>query len=104
MQVMHDDDNNITICTALYQSSCFFIIMSPAEGLHFSALVIVSTCSLCCSQWMHKLHRLRAGSLQEEGGVAGPPPHRQPPPVVRSTPCNQGRGDDSSPLGVVCTK
>ena len=42
MQVMHDDDNNITICTALYQSSGFFIIMSPAEGLHFSALV-----SLC---------------------------------------------------------
>ena len=40
MQVMHDDDNNITICTALYQSSGFFIIMSPAEGLHFSALVI----------------------------------------------------------------
>ena len=36
---MHDDDNNITICTALYQSSGFFIIMSPAEGLHFSALV-----------------------------------------------------------------
>ncbi len=21
----------------------------------------------CCSQWVHKLHRLRAGSLQEEG-------------------------------------
>ena len=41
MQVMHDDDNNITICTALYQSSGFFIIMSPAEGLHFSALVIL---------------------------------------------------------------
>ena len=40
MQVMHDDDNNITICTALYQSSGFFIIMSPAEGLHFSALVM----------------------------------------------------------------
>ncbi len=39
MQVMHDDDNNITICTA-YQSSGFFIIMSPAEGLHFSALVL----------------------------------------------------------------
>ena len=39
MQVMHDDDSNITICTALYQSSGFFIIMSPAEGLHFSALV-----------------------------------------------------------------
>ena len=36
MQVMHDDDNNITICTALYQS---FGFMSPAEGLHFSALV-----------------------------------------------------------------
>ena len=44
MQVMHDDDNNITICTALYQSSGFFIIMSPAEGLHFSALVIIWTC------------------------------------------------------------
>ena len=43
MQVMHDDDNNITICTALYQSSGFFIIMSPAEGLHFSALVVIST-------------------------------------------------------------
>ena len=43
MQVMHDDDNNITICTALYQSSGFFIIMSPAEGLHFSALVLIST-------------------------------------------------------------
>ena len=42
MQVMHDDDNNITICTALYQSSGFFIIMSPAEGLHFSALVIIA--------------------------------------------------------------
>ena len=42
MQVMHDDDNNITICTALYQSSGFFIIMSPAEGLHFSALVFYS--------------------------------------------------------------
>ena len=42
MQVMHDDDNNITICTALYQSSGFFIIMSPAEGLHFSALVLCS--------------------------------------------------------------
>ena len=40
MQVMHDDDSNITICTALYQSSGFFIIMSPAEGLHFSALVL----------------------------------------------------------------
>ncbi len=38
---MHDDDNNITICTALYQSSGFFIIMSPAEGLHFSALVVL---------------------------------------------------------------
>ena len=37
MQVIHD---NITICTALYHSSGFFIIMSPAEGLHFSALVI----------------------------------------------------------------
>ena len=44
MQVMHDDDNNITICTALYQSSGFFIIMSPAEGLHFSALVGLSVC------------------------------------------------------------
>ena len=43
MQVMHDDDNNITICTALYQSSGFFIIMSPAEGLHFSALVCLLT-------------------------------------------------------------
>ena len=43
MQVMHDDDNNITICTALYQSFGFFIIMSPAEGLHFSALVYIST-------------------------------------------------------------
>ena len=43
MQVMHDDDNNITICTALYQSSGFFIIMSPAEGLHFSALVFFGT-------------------------------------------------------------
>ena len=42
MQVMHDDDNNITICTALYQSSGFFIIMSPAEGLHFSALVKIA--------------------------------------------------------------
>ena len=41
VQVMHDDDNNITICTALYQSSGFFIIMSPAEGLHFSALVTI---------------------------------------------------------------
>ena len=28
------------ICTALYHSSGFFIIMSPAEGLHFSALVL----------------------------------------------------------------
>ena len=36
MQVMHDDDNNITIIM-LYQS---FGFMSPAEGLHFSALVI----------------------------------------------------------------
>ena len=44
MQVMHDDDNNITICTALYQSSGFFIIMSPAEGLHFSALVCLFVC------------------------------------------------------------
>ena len=51
---------------------------------------------------MHKLHRLRAGSLQEEGGVAGPPPHRQPPPVVCSILHNHGRGDDSSPLGIVC--
>ena len=41
MQVMHDDDNSITICTALYQSSGLFIIMSPAEGLHFSALVFI---------------------------------------------------------------
>ena len=32
---MHDDDNNITIIM-LYQS---FGFMSPAEGLHFSALV-----------------------------------------------------------------
>ena len=39
MQVMHDDDNNITICTALYQSFRSFGFMSPAEGLHFSALV-----------------------------------------------------------------
>ena len=46
MQVMHDDDNNITICTALYQSSGFFIIMSPAEGLHFSALVYYSLVSI----------------------------------------------------------
>ena len=45
MQVMHDDDNNITICTALYQSSGFFIIMSPAEGLHFSALVCLFVCN-----------------------------------------------------------
>ena len=37
MQVIRD--NNITICTALYHSSGFFIIMSPAEGLHFSVLV-----------------------------------------------------------------
>ena len=36
MQVMHD--NNITLCTALYHSSGFFIII-PTEGLHFSALV-----------------------------------------------------------------
>ncbi len=42
MQVMHDDDNNIIICNP---SSGFFIIMSPAEGLHFSALVsTVITC------------------------------------------------------------
>ena len=41
MQVMHDDDNNITICTALYQS---FGFMSPAEGLHFSALVCLFVC------------------------------------------------------------
>ena len=46
MQVMHDDDNNITICTALYQSFGFFIIMSPAEGLHFSALVMYVGLSL----------------------------------------------------------
>ena len=45
MQVMHDDDNSITICTALYQSSGFFIIMSPAEGLHFSALVCLFVCN-----------------------------------------------------------
>ncbi len=45
MQVMHD--NNITIlCTALYHSSGFFIIMSPAEGLHFSALVYYSIISV----------------------------------------------------------
>ena len=41
MQVIHD--NNITICTAslyaLHYISGFFLIMSPAEGLHFSALV-----------------------------------------------------------------
>ncbi len=30
----------ITTCAALYNSSGFFIIMSPAEGLHFSALVL----------------------------------------------------------------
>ena len=39
MQVMHDDDNNITICTALYQSFGSSGFMSPAECLHFSALV-----------------------------------------------------------------
>ena len=32
----------ITTCTVLYHCSGFFIIMSPAEGLHFSALVIFS--------------------------------------------------------------
>ena len=42
---MHDDDNSITICTALYQSSGLFIIMSPAEGLHFSALVYTGASS-----------------------------------------------------------
>ena len=46
MQVMHDDDNTITICAALYQSSGFFIITSPAEGLHFSALV---GCAVTCA-------------------------------------------------------
>ena len=30
----------ITTCTVLYHCSGIFIIMSPAEGLHFSALVI----------------------------------------------------------------
>ena len=41
-----------TLCTALYHSSGFFIIMSPAEeGLHFSALVILK-----CS-WMRTLTR-----------------------------------------------
>ena len=44
MQVMHDDDNNITICTALYQSFGSFGFMSPAEGLHFSALVCLFVC------------------------------------------------------------
>ncbi len=48
MQVIHD--NNITICTALY--FWFLLIMSPAEGLHFSALVIciylfTSNCTFC---------------------------------------------------------
>ena len=50
MQVMHDDYNNITICTALYQSSGFFIIMSPAEGLHFSALGLFVCLFVCLSQ------------------------------------------------------
>ena len=53
MQVMHDDDNNITICTALYQSSGFFIIMSPAEGLHFSALVCLFV--MCESTHLHAM-------------------------------------------------
>ena len=53
MQVMHDDDNNITICTALYQSSGFFIIMSPAEGLHFSALVCLFVCLFVTSISTH---------------------------------------------------
>ena len=67
MQVMHDDDNNITICTALYQSSGFFIIMSPAEGLHFSALVCLFVClsqvylltwmPQCCVYSIDSLHR-----------------------------------------------
>ena len=34
--------------------------------------------------------------------MAGPPPHRQPPPEVCLTPRNHGKGDDSLPLGVVC--
>ena len=55
MQVMHDDDNSITICTALYQSSGFFIIMSPAEGLHFSALVFLET--------MHQKNWILYGSI-----------------------------------------
>ena len=42
-----------------------------------------------------KLDRLRAGSLQEEGGVSGPPPRKLPHPVVCSTPRNHERGDDS---------
>ena len=53
MQVMHDDDNNITICTALYQSSGFFIIMSPAEGLHFSALVCLFVCLFVCNKYIY---------------------------------------------------
>ena len=52
MQVMHDDDNNITICTALYQSSGFFIIMSPAEGLHFSALVMACLMIISMYSWV----------------------------------------------------
>ena len=52
MQVM-DDDNNITICTALYQSSGFFIIMSPAEGLHFSALVYALCGGQVCLGLLH---------------------------------------------------
>ena len=44
MQVMHDD-NNITICTALYHALYqSFGFMSPAEGLHFSALVCLFVC------------------------------------------------------------
>ncbi len=37
-----------TSCTALYHSSGFFIIMSPAEGLHFSALVQLIFNSFFC--------------------------------------------------------
>ena len=50
MQVMHDDDNNITICTALYQS---FGFMSPAEGLHFSALVCLFVCLSVCHEYIY---------------------------------------------------
>ena len=53
MQVMHDDYNNITICTALYQSSGFFIIMSPAEGLHFSALVCLFVCLFVLNKYIY---------------------------------------------------